>query len=722
MNNATNVTNTANTIQYSAVGVQTRESTVAGAPPERIIIPRPFVQAEDKPELPAKSTQFQSRPAPKLANAVSLCSETASLVLGKSLTPQGANLLETSYGSRPGHTPAQNLAANLLLDLNMHFEERLQHQIEHHPAAVPAIKQVVKAVHQMMQCESMPTDLGDMTALDLLDHRLKYLENALKGHFPEARLKSFLDARRGSDAAVDAFKKEATTPLGPKQLMQVKLLKMLFSQLPYFGGSLEYKLRRSDTLEFWIYHLSTITRDAGRTFGPESGQGKALIKPMMDYITPKGSLVPRNNQRNLGTGIAEASWEQLPKGLQDDIKGQLAYQLNKTESAVKSEANVMKLGAERIAENIARFDAIRNEHGLGAEATVVEMWPKMSEDERKIVYGDIAQIPWSDAHLQDLTGAFEVDYDIKDGLAAVPQLSSHPDMHGLTGVMNVDGVDGNILHTPAHAADAFIKELEAKFGAEAPDKVKPDHTLKPTHYDKIRNDFVTKQTAWYQSTYSNHKPIIGGMSGHALGYLNLYSAALEKLGDKGTEDHPKLETLRALMLAALVGHKRHHSYDEVMAASVAIESGGEKLGYTDRASYADVLQSEDPMIKNAATKALKDAASKYIAVDHGSVLATLRTLRDDHGLVDAKSKELSYSVEKHVVDYFAAMESGDLEAIRKVRHDLEATIVQHLPETGTEPGRTRPRSEQSSGPDDAEEAHAVQPPTSRARLEPRPAA
>lgn len=41
-------------------------------------------------------------------------------------------------------------------------------------------------------------------------------------------------------------------------------LKYLNVQLPYYGGSVQYASNRSDTLEFWSYHLSTLTYDPAR--------------------------------------------------------------------------------------------------------------------------------------------------------------------------------------------------------------------------------------------------------------------------------------------------------------------------------------------------------------------------------------------------------------------------------------------------------------------------
>lgn len=55
--------------------------------------------------------------------------------------------------------------------------------------------------------------------------------------------------------------------------------------------------------------------------------------------------------------------------------------------------------------------------------------------------------------------------------------------------------------------------------------------------------------------------------------------------------------LRLILLAGLIGNKRHHSYDEVMTASHAIPMGSDKnvMRYNSPHNYADVLQELDKL-------------------------------------------------------------------------------------------------------------------------------
>src|SRR5690606_16285198 len=64
----------------------------------------------------------------------------------------------------------------------------------------------------------------------------------------------------------------------------IKLLKMLETQYPYFGGSKEYHNNKTGSFEFWIYHLSTLTKDPDRQYKADSPKA-SLKKSMIDYRT-----------------------------------------------------------------------------------------------------------------------------------------------------------------------------------------------------------------------------------------------------------------------------------------------------------------------------------------------------------------------------------------------------------------------------------------------------
>lgn len=111
--------------------------------------------------------------------------------------------------------------------------------------------------------------------------------------------------------------------LEAKDINNIILAKMLFSQVPYFGSSVQYAMLENDTREFWIYHLSTLTRDPARML-----DSKTALKSMRDYVTAGGSELPLNDHRNLGTGVAEAKWKKLRVEMWHATIKRLKYNLN----------------------------------------------------------------------------------------------------------------------------------------------------------------------------------------------------------------------------------------------------------------------------------------------------------------------------------------------------------------------------------------------------------
>ncbi|WP_157122944.1 hypothetical protein [Pandoraea vervacti] len=85
------------------------------------------------------------------------------------------------------------------------------------------------------------------------------------------------------------------------------------------------------------------------------------------------------------------------------------------------------------------------------------------------------------------------------------------------------------------------------------------------------------------------KPVISGPSGHTLRYLNHYAQCKEMASySTDVSDWPTLAEARMVMMANLMPPKNHHSYHEIMSASVGVTDGDEMLDYRDRAAYADL--------------------------------------------------------------------------------------------------------------------------------------
>lgn len=122
---------------------------------------------------------------------------------------------------------------------------------------------------------------------------------------------------------------------------------------------------------------------------------------------------------------------------------------------------------------------------------------------------------------------------------------------------------------------------------------------------------------WIADTVAAGKPIISGPSGHTLRYLNFWAEKRKKENEHGPidADWPSLEAARLVMLADLLP-PRHHSYDEVMTASMGIADttgvNGNSLKYKHKSSYEDLNQHEDETAKVIAEKAFNESGASTI--------------------------------------------------------------------------------------------------------------
>ena len=95
---------------------------------------------------------------------------------------------------------------------------------------------------------------------------------------------------------------------------------------------------------------------------------------------------------------------------------------------------------------------------------------------------------------------------------------------------------------------------------------------------------------WVEKAVEVSKPVISGPSGHTLRYLNHYAMCKEMVGysNVSVADWPTLAEARLVMLANLMPPKNHHSFHEIMLASVGVCDGGENLRYNHMEDYEDL--------------------------------------------------------------------------------------------------------------------------------------
>lgn len=612
------------------------------------------------------------RSPPVLANGVDLCRQTAKLLksdpTASPLLPQVSTVISTTYDDHPTLSLSQKIAGNLVLDANLFFEEKLQHTIEQMPETLEGVRRAALLVNEHLEISGVAKKSDEAASeIEFREPRIAYLHAYLAKFFKENTkpIDHYVASADGSDAALNELMKHVPIAERLDARAHAKVLKMLFGQFPYFGGSYEYKQNVAKSFEFWIYHLSTITRDPVRHYPPNPDGSQRLPKPMLDYQTPLNSIVPLHNQRNLGTGVAESDWNNLSRDFKRVVTEgfkRFGQEKNNPPAGVKKYYDSLTPGYQRLLE-------VGMEHHRTLAPGHIEpqhIWPYLGEDDKKVLFGDIARVPWSAAHLHDGT-AFEQQVDINEAGVLEKLKLRHPPRQE-KGLMNVAGVFGNVLEKTDIAWGKLKEDFSLSNNSEENlDKMVPMIGADLPYAD-FKTDFKDKQEDWYRKAYDNHQPIVGGMSGHTLGYLNLYKSALEKSGiDPAQPDsgYPTLEQFRATMLAALIGTKRHHSYNEVMAASTGISAHDETVGYGDRVGYKDILQSSDNKLRKAAGEALEAAKTSYVAQTSSTVLQQIRVAHP------AAGRELDRSMR----DYYAALAEGETHAINTAKGRIEALIA-----------------------------------------------
>lgn len=210
----------------------------------------------------------------------------------------------------------------------------------------------------------------------------------------------------------------------------------------------------------------------------------------------------------------------------------------------------------------------------------------------------------------------------------------------------------NIVNNPTNnelrttAKDAIIEEmatakepLKAQLGALL-DIVVDKHTSGDhTNIVRMNNDGGVKDQ-WIEDTVKAGKPIISGPSGHTLRYLNFWAEKRNEQNEAETNSQtptelnnwPSLEAARLVMMANLLP-PRHHSYDEVMTASIGIKDNvSDALKYEHKSSYEDL---------NNHTNDAKDIAQTAYEQSGANAIETNNALEEhiQNGITDRKDKQ-----------------------------------------------------------------------------------
>lgn len=202
------------------------------------------------------------------------------------------------------------------------------------------------------------------------------------------------------------------------------------------------------------------------------------------------------------------------------------------------------------------------------------------------------------------------------------------------------------------AWEAIKAALEQKLGKELGEELASKEraflgvaldiaTDKHTHGDHTnlvrRNGDGGVKDQWIEDTVAAGKPIISGPSGHTLRYLNFWA---EKRNDNiaKAQNWPSLEAARLVMMANLLP-PRHHSYDEVMTASIGIkDEASNALEYKYKSSYKDMLEQHGEareIAENAHEKAYNTVYADLEEEQRDALKE--RTNQDIDGIIEKRS-------------------------------------------------------------------------------------
>jgi hypothetical protein len=576
---------------------------------------------------------------PILINERSLIQDCSDLIRLQKRMDVATNLLDTTYDS---------VGEILLLDVNMHFEEHIQTGIEHSDFFTKSAKIISTVIQKSGIIESIKTLDVDDRKTTLRTQRINWIAEFLWEKY-ERELKensSFeslqdLKEKFNDEAyfkAPENYLSKIANVVQGKAKEYLSLVKMLWSQYPYFGGSVEYKEGKQD-LEFWIYHISTLTRDPDRNFlfasYSTNGQ-KMLPKKMMDYLTYKDMFVPSYNQRNLGIAIDNINWEHTPPSLRKLIILALD-ELGKQK--IKIDKVLILSDTQKDYKN--RLDILEQFHFIprerNEEKEIENLWNEILKiNKLGVFYDDVVKIDWFRSQNRNPSN------------------------------LNIVGMRKNVLITPEEAGKLLEKDLEKAFGGftRVPSDTFVGVSETELPFSHYGNELRQKHTEWFIKTKEFNKPILGGISGHTLGYINIYKAALEKiiatqsdphspesLKEISVKDLPSLEIMRAIMMGGLIGNKRHHSYDEVMTASHNIPiphptiERESKMSYKYPFNYADLFDSSIQQIRNVAETAWNETMNNIIQPNRHSVLKLLYNM-----ILDGKESE-KLVLQSYLVEY-----------------------------------------------------------------------
>lgn len=304
-------------------------------------------------------------------------------------------------------------------------------------------------------------------------------------------------------------------------------------------------------------------------------KNKPLYSTVPSYNTANPYFIPNQEKPAFDQPINQYKWGQLPKQIQRYLSGTDNF----------SGKALIKL-----------YDDLSSEKR--SEVLLNYRYENASIDMETVSFINISQ---------SLPG--EIIY-------AVQRLIAHPE-NNLFRAIAKDLIIAKMNIPEGEGANEIGEQQKAQLAALL-DIVVDKHTSGDHTNIVSRNGDGRVKDQWIEDTVAAGKPIISGPSGHTLRYLNFWAKKRnenkENISSQPNE-WPSLEAARLVMMADLLP-PRHHSYDEVMTASIGIkDEASDALKYEHKSSYEDLTQNnhKDATAGNIAQTAYNDSGAYLIA-------------------------------------------------------------------------------------------------------------
>lgn len=199
---------------------------------------------------------------------------------------------------------------------------------------------------------------------------------------------------------------------------------------------------------------------------------------------------------------------------------------------------------------------------------IVDRWAELlakKENIESYLFGDMGILP----------------VDLNEGVLDILQILSESDRKTLL---------INVLHIN-WSTERFVEdELNSRESNPRGAEFRQHTTGAKSNVVRVSDKEDKNVNKWVFEAILHGKPVTSGPSGHTLRYLNHYAMCSEmhSLSITGLKELPSLEEARLVMLANLMAPKDHHSYHEIMLASIGAYNGVDVLEYNHRGSYDDL--------------------------------------------------------------------------------------------------------------------------------------